>query len=182
MSRSIDQGLRVSDWREPMAASETGIETFDAALAQLHRLLPAIPETRYLVHSDLLNFNVLVADNRISAVLDWGCALWRFSLRCRLVRLLGTGLSNLARDQLCRGSGEALCGNRAGCHRFSPSGCSAASSTSGWSIRFRVQGSLESACQWCGANARDVDATPECRRICVPHLVSRDYAKGSAVK
>jgi hygromycin-B 4-O-kinase len=59
-----------------MAASETGTATFDAALAQLRDLLPTIPETRHLVHSDLLNFNVLVADNRISAVLDWGCAFY----------------------------------------------------------------------------------------------------------
>jgi hygromycin-B 4-O-kinase len=74
---AIDRpGARVSGWRDPMAASETGTETFDAALAQLQRLLPALPATRHLVHSDLLNFNVLVSDDRISAVLDWGCTLY----------------------------------------------------------------------------------------------------------
>ncbi len=31
---------------------------------------------RHLIHSDLLNYNVLVADGRISAVIDWGCAMY----------------------------------------------------------------------------------------------------------
>ena len=34
------------------------------------------PEARYLVHSDLLNNNVLAAGDRVAAVLDWGCAVY----------------------------------------------------------------------------------------------------------
>jgi hygromycin-B 4-O-kinase len=33
-----------------------------------------VPEERYLIHSDLLHFNVLVSGDRIAAVLDWGDA------------------------------------------------------------------------------------------------------------
>ena len=33
-------------------------------------------QERHLIHSDLLNYNVLVADGRISAVIDWGCAMY----------------------------------------------------------------------------------------------------------
>jgi hygromycin-B 4-O-kinase len=69
-------GARVSGWRDSMAKSATGTATFDAALVQLRDLLPVIPRTRHLVHSDLLNFNVLAANDRISAVLDWGSALY----------------------------------------------------------------------------------------------------------
>ena len=36
----------------------------------------ACPEGRHLVHSDLLNYNVLVDDQRIAAVLDWGSSLY----------------------------------------------------------------------------------------------------------
>jgi hygromycin-B 4-O-kinase len=34
------------------------------------------PEARHLVHADLLNYNVFVAGERISGVIDWGCALY----------------------------------------------------------------------------------------------------------
>ena len=46
------------------------------ALARLAALIPEGAEGRHLIHSDLLNFNVLVADGRISAVVDWGCAMY----------------------------------------------------------------------------------------------------------
>jgi len=34
------------------------------------------PEERHLVHDDLINFNVLVEGDRISAVLDWGSSIY----------------------------------------------------------------------------------------------------------
>jgi hygromycin-B 4-O-kinase len=39
-------------------------------------LIDACPEARHLVHSDLLNFNVLVTDDRVGAVFDWGAAIY----------------------------------------------------------------------------------------------------------
>jgi hygromycin-B 4-O-kinase len=69
-------GERTYGWRERLSASPTGSGPFDQALARLDGLLLDTPQARHLIHSDLLNFNVLVADGRISAVIDWGCAMY----------------------------------------------------------------------------------------------------------
>jgi hygromycin-B 4-O-kinase len=63
-------------WRRRLEASATGVERFDAALDHLRSLAAFCPGERHLIHRDLLHFNVLVAADRISAVLDWGCALY----------------------------------------------------------------------------------------------------------
>ena len=59
-----------------MATSPTGTGPFEEALGHLRTLLDHCPEERHLIHGDLLNYNVLVADGRISAVIDWGCAMY----------------------------------------------------------------------------------------------------------
>jgi hygromycin-B 4-O-kinase len=73
----LDQpGDRGYGWRAGLAASRTGTGPFDEALGHLAALLDFCPEERHLIHSDLLHFNVLVAGNRITAVVDWGCGLY----------------------------------------------------------------------------------------------------------
>jgi hygromycin-B 4-O-kinase len=67
---------RTHGWRERLIASPTGLGPFEEALARLAALIPDTEPERHLIHSDLLNFNVLVADGRISAVIDWGCAMY----------------------------------------------------------------------------------------------------------
>jgi hygromycin-B 4-O-kinase len=67
---------RNAGWREKLEASPTGAEPFDRAFERLQTLVPGLPESRHLVHSDLLHYNVLVQDDRISAVLDWGCGMY----------------------------------------------------------------------------------------------------------
>ena len=67
---------RAHGWRERLRASPTGPGPFKEAYAALGDLLPFCPEERHLVHGDLLKFNVLVVGKRISAVIDWGCALY----------------------------------------------------------------------------------------------------------
>ncbi len=67
---------RVSGWREGLAASSVGSAPFDTAYARLQALAADLPETRHLVHSDLLHWNVLVQGDRITGVLDWGCGLY----------------------------------------------------------------------------------------------------------
>lgn len=42
----------------------------------LESLLTYCPNRRYLVHADLLHFNLLVKGSKISAVLDWGCSMY----------------------------------------------------------------------------------------------------------
>ncbi|MDQ3539574.1 MAG: phosphotransferase [Chloroflexota bacterium] len=73
---SDESAGRIVGWRERMAASAAGTGPFEEGLERLHSLIDQCPEDRHLIHSDLLHFNVLVADDRISAVVDWGCSLY----------------------------------------------------------------------------------------------------------
>jgi len=67
---------RIVGWREGMARSAAATQAFQEGLDRLNSLLPYVPEDRHLIHADLLHFNVLVDDDRISAVVDWGCSLY----------------------------------------------------------------------------------------------------------
>lgn len=58
--------------RELLEGSPTGLGPFEEGYARLAELAEHAPEERHLIHDDLVNFNVLVAGDRISAVLDWG--------------------------------------------------------------------------------------------------------------
>jgi hygromycin-B 4-O-kinase len=69
-------GERTHGWQQRLIASPTGSGPFDEALTRLESLLADGAQERHLIHSDLLNFNVLFADGRISAVIDWGCAMY----------------------------------------------------------------------------------------------------------
>lgn len=59
-------------WRELLEASPTGVGPFEEGYARLRELVERCPEERHLIHDDLINFNVLVDGDRVSAVLDWG--------------------------------------------------------------------------------------------------------------
>jgi uridine kinase len=65
-------GSRIHGWRARLANSNAGTEVFDHGYRRLTELVERCPDERRLVHSDLLNNNVLVDDGQISAVLDWG--------------------------------------------------------------------------------------------------------------
>jgi hygromycin-B 4-O-kinase len=67
---------RTHGWRARLAASPTGSRPFEEALGHLRALVDSCPEERHLIHSDLLNYNVLVSGDRITAVLDWGCSMY----------------------------------------------------------------------------------------------------------
>ena len=69
-------GERTHGWRKRLVASPTGSGPFGEALARLDALILECAHERHLIHSDLLNYNVLVEDGRISAVIDWGCAMY----------------------------------------------------------------------------------------------------------
>jgi hygromycin-B 4-O-kinase len=69
-------GERTHGWHDRLKASPTGSEPFDEALTRLDALIPDGAVERQLIHSDLLNYNVLVEEGRISAVIDWGCAMY----------------------------------------------------------------------------------------------------------
>ena len=67
---------RTHGWRERLAASPVGAGPFEEAYGHLQALADGVPKTRHLIHSDLLHYNVLVEGERVSGVLDWGCAMY----------------------------------------------------------------------------------------------------------
>lgn len=67
---------RTYGWRERLRASPYGLAAFDAAYVCLESLAPHCPDARHIIHSDLLNRNVFIAEDRISGVIDWGCLMY----------------------------------------------------------------------------------------------------------
>jgi hygromycin-B 4-O-kinase len=67
---------RTHGWRERLAASSVGVGPFEEAYGYLQALADRVPEERHLIHSDLLHSNVLVEADRLTGVLDWGCAMY----------------------------------------------------------------------------------------------------------
>ncbi|MBL8775137.1 MAG: aminoglycoside phosphotransferase family protein [Acidimicrobiales bacterium] len=69
-------GHRIAGWSTALAAHPEAQAAFDAGVATLARLADAIDPPVGVVHADLTNANVLVDRGRITAVLDWGSALY----------------------------------------------------------------------------------------------------------
>ncbi len=67
---------RVHGWRPRLATSPEAERVFATAFAALVRSVDVCPNERYLVHSDLLYFNLLVADDHVTGVIDWGSSLY----------------------------------------------------------------------------------------------------------
>lgn len=67
---------RTHGWREKLARWPRREKAFDEAFRRLISLSERCPEERHLVHADLLNGNVIVAHGRVSAVIDWGQAMY----------------------------------------------------------------------------------------------------------
>ncbi len=66
---------RTHGWRSLLARSAVGEATFVRGLSILQGLdIDDAP--RSLVHADLINRNVLVADGRVAGIFDWGCSLY----------------------------------------------------------------------------------------------------------
>ena len=59
-------------WRELLRDLPTVVSAFEEGYARLVQMVEYCPEQRALFHDDLINRNVLVDGDRISAVLDWG--------------------------------------------------------------------------------------------------------------
>ncbi len=67
---------RLGDWRGALEQSSVGDESFEAGYARLRELADDLPGERQLIHEDLLNRNVLVTGDQITAVFDWGNAMY----------------------------------------------------------------------------------------------------------
>lgn len=67
---------RVPGWRTALAASPIGPSAFGVGYARLQELVTGLPQSRHVIHGDLANRNVLAEGTRITAVIDWGNALY----------------------------------------------------------------------------------------------------------
>ncbi|HSX35911.1 MAG TPA: phosphotransferase [Patescibacteria group bacterium] len=68
--------MKIHGWKEGLRDSLIGIQPFEEAYAALAELARDLPEVRSLIHNDLINFNVLVNNDHITAVIDWANALY----------------------------------------------------------------------------------------------------------
>jgi hygromycin-B 4-O-kinase len=67
---------RVPGWRAALQRFPASVRCFDRAYARLQELVAGLPAERHVIHGDLLNRNVLARGARITAVIDWGNALY----------------------------------------------------------------------------------------------------------
>ena len=63
-------------WRDRLAHSEVGDRPFAEAYDVLTSLVEKVHEERHLIHADFMNRNVMVSENKISGVFDWGCGMY----------------------------------------------------------------------------------------------------------
>ena len=71
-----DRSRRTYGWRQRLADSSVGDAPFRAGMARIAELADSCPDARFVVHADLINRNVLVEADRITAVFDWGCSFY----------------------------------------------------------------------------------------------------------
>ena len=69
-----------SGWLVNLKRSSMGTKVFDKLYEKLEKLVIYCPEQRELIHSDLINLNLLVKDSGINGVIDWQCSLYGDSL------------------------------------------------------------------------------------------------------
>nr|WP_249435698.1 aminoglycoside phosphotransferase family protein [Paenibacillus sp. Marseille-Q4541] len=67
---------RQPGWREQLNASPQEAKIFDDGVARLRQLVTKLPEHRGIIHSDLLNRNVLVHQGKLTGIIDWGNAFY----------------------------------------------------------------------------------------------------------
>lgn len=67
---------RNQGWRERLAKSPDAADAFARGLDAVTELADGCPEDRHMIHDDLLNRNVLVDGDRITAMLDWGSSMY----------------------------------------------------------------------------------------------------------
>ena len=69
------QNSLIHGWKKTLAETPDAQRKFNHFYMQLTELVRFCPEQKHPIHSDLLSQNLLVNNHRISAVLDWGCAM-----------------------------------------------------------------------------------------------------------
>lgn len=69
-------GDRLVGWRAALEGSSTGAGPLNAAFAKLQELAADLPETRQVIHGDLLHQNVLVHGQEVRGIFDWGNSMY----------------------------------------------------------------------------------------------------------
>lgn len=69
-------GSLIHGWKESLQVSDMGMESYNKLWGAFESLIDFCPEEKKFVHSDLINKNVLVDNDKITAVLDWGSAFF----------------------------------------------------------------------------------------------------------
>ena len=65
----------IHGWRKTLSETPEAQRKYDQFYEKLTQLVKYCPEQKHIIHSDLLYQNLLVHNHKISAVLDWGCAM-----------------------------------------------------------------------------------------------------------
>lgn len=67
---------RTYGWSKKLALFPERHAIFKEIFDLMKTVVSKCPENRYLIHNDLLHYNVLVENERISAVIDWGNSMY----------------------------------------------------------------------------------------------------------
>jgi len=67
---------RTFGWRDKLSSYPHSLEVFNLGYTKFIDLVKVCPNVKNLIHSDLLNRNVIVRDNKVSAIIDWGCSMY----------------------------------------------------------------------------------------------------------
>ena len=78
--KNESEGSLIKGWKAHLEASSMGVDAYHELWRTFVPLVERCPEERSLVHSDLLNRNVLTSSGNITAALDWGSSFYGDSL------------------------------------------------------------------------------------------------------
>lgn len=74
--KNESEGSLIKGWKAHLEASSMGVDAYQELWRTFVPLVDRCSEERSLVHSDLLNRNVLTSSGHITAVLDWGSSFY----------------------------------------------------------------------------------------------------------
>jgi hygromycin-B 4-O-kinase len=67
---------RIAGWKRQLQEWPDCERAFHTGFERLQTLVERVPSAQEVIHSDLLNRNVLVTDDRVTSVFDWGCSMY----------------------------------------------------------------------------------------------------------
>ena len=63
-------------WEAVLGSVPAAMATFRAGYRELEALAPGCPEERHLIHADIVGDNVRVLGDKVTAIVDWGNAMY----------------------------------------------------------------------------------------------------------